>query len=693
MRSLSAGVLGLAITLVACHADRLPSEPSDPGLDEDVLFVSEIVRLPESALLDSQVSPAQAIAGDVGYVSLSPGTVPNGVEADVRNRASGIGTTVPISDGGFDPIPLPAEEGDTIDVTVRDDRGKTFEFTGMFRFRPPVVVRTGPSRGETDVSLNASIIVVFSGPMSGPSITGETIHLSRDGQTIPAVVTLGSDGIVAEVTPAEGLELGTTYTLVITNGARDIAGVPLDQEVRVEFTTVVVPPLLVVGLSPGVDTVEAGSRLQVSVTLWDATHPDSVVKGVPIRWRSSDPSIARVDTAGNVQGLGVGDVKIVADVVGLGAFTSRLTFTPLDFATVSAGGSHTCGLTTSGSAFCWGSNDAGQLGTGDSRPSLIPTPVQGGHRFITIAAGAEHTCGVTADERVLCWGSDRGWQLGRIDREPPDAPTVRLTPVELPGNLLFQAFDAGGAHGCGVDHSGAGFCWGEYSYPVGRLLLDGPRPFQGGLVFEVISSGGNHDCGLVPGGVTHCWGRNDRGQLGDGTLASRPTLTTDLDTTTAIVPQPVGGGRSFKAIAAGGEHTCALSGGTTYCWGDNRFGQLGTGELAPALSPLPVPTAGSLGFASLSSGDAHTCGIAGGAGYCWGRNDSGQLGDGTRKPRSAPVLITDGLTFASIYAGGEHTCGLTTSRVLYCWGNGASGELGNGYTGVYDRPTRVELQR
>jgi alpha-tubulin suppressor-like RCC1 family protein len=690
---LRCGILLLAVAQAACQADRLPTDPGHSQLDEDVLFVSEIVRLPASAGLQASAISADVIEGDVTYVSLAPGTVPGGTEARLRNRASGIGTTVPISDGGFDPIALPAQKGDTIDVTVRDNRGSSFEFNSIVVERRPVVVRTSPTRGETDVGARFVVLVVFSEPMRATTITGQTLLLLKGDQTVPAAVQLRQDGIEAQLTPQDVLEPGTTYTIVVTTGVTDLEGASLSEEVRVDFTTSQFPPSAVVGISPGVDTLEAGSRLQVSLTVWDA-NTGVAVEGIPVRWRSSDPSIARVDAAGHVQSVEAGDVVIFADVTGVGGFPSRLTFTPLSFVAVTAGITHTCGLSSTGDAFCWGANDHGQLGTGDHTSSLVPTPVTGGQRFTALVAGGEHTCGLATQGQTFCWGSDGGWQLGRLDRQAPDQATERLTPVALPGSPAFSTLTAGGAHGCGVATSGIAACWGEYAYPVGRLLLDGPETVAGRSDFVVIASGASHDCSLVAGGTAWCWGRNDQGQLGDGTLTSHPTLSDLVDTTTNIRPGAVAGTRTYQRIAAGGRHTCALSDGVGYCWGDDSFGQLGNGQFSSAPSNKPARIASGLEFSTLSAGDSYSCAVAsGGIGYCWGRNDSGQLGDGSRQHRSTPVAIASGLAFTSIATGAEHTCGVTTTGVLYCWGKGENGELGNGYTGVYDQPVKVSLQR
>lgn len=195
----------------------------------------------------------------------------------------------------------------------------------------------------------------------------------------------------------------------------------------------------------------------------------------------------------------------------------------LTFATLTVGDFHACGLTAAGAAYCWGLNDNGQLGDGTDLAQFegrsSPVAVVGELIFATISAGAAHSCGVTSAGAAYCWGSNRAGQLG-------DGTTAdRSTPTLVGGGVSFTAISAGGGHTCAVAAAGAAYCWGENKAgelgdetTTSRLT---PTPLAGDLTFSSVSAGFNHTCGVTPAGVAYCWGSNDHGQLGDGSTKDR----------------------------------------------------------------------------------------------------------------------------------------------------------------------------
>lgn len=258
--------------------------------------------------------------------------------------------------------------------------------------------------------------------------------------------------------------------------------------------------------------------------------------------------------------------------------------------------------------------------------------------------------------------------------------------------LLLAGVAAGRLHSCGWEASGQAFCWGFNSHgQLGNEAGDlecgqerlpchfRPARVEGDLAFSDMAAGTHFTCGTTTDQTAFCWGLNEEGQLGIGgaSTGGHPD------------PRPVSGGHSFASVTAGAAHACALTPrGEAYCWGRNDDGQLGDGTRVPRPAPVPVNT--DVRFTALAAGDRHTCGIATtGQGYCWGSNDSRQLGiESSRSPRR-PTPIADDRPLAGITAGEAHSCMRTAAGEPYCWGRNSDGQVGDGTTGTRPAPTRV----
>jgi alpha-tubulin suppressor-like RCC1 family protein len=328
--------------------------------------------------------------------------------------------------------------------------------------------------------------------------------------------------------------------------------------------------------------------------------------------------------------------------LGDGTTTNRLVPMPvaggLTFISVSAGAHYTCGVATSGAAYCWGYNGDGELGDGTTTQQLVPNAVAGGLTFASVHAGAgqslntAYTCGVTSSGTAYCWGDNTYGVLG------DGTTTRRLVPTAVAGGLTFTTVSVGGGyHSCGVTTSGAAYCWGNNFYgqlgdntTTQRLV---PTAVAGGLTFASVTAGDFHTCAVTTSGAGYCWGYNGYGQLGDGTTTQR------------LVPTTVAGGLTFASVdaartgSANFTYSCGVTtSGAAYCWGTNFYGQLGDGTTTQRLVPNTV--AGGLTFAGVGAGGIHTCGVAtSGAAYCWGYNGYGQLGDGTTTQRLVPMPV------------------------------------------------------
>lgn len=205
------------------------------------------------------------------------------------------------------------------------------------------------------------------------------------------------------------------------------------------------------------------------------------------------------------------------------------------FATFDTGAEHVCGITVQGAALCWGGNLWGQLGNGATAPaypyigSATPHPVTGGHIFGAISAGTNHTCALTGSGEAWCWGAGYDGQAG-------DGSTTGSLPDPVPvaGGLLFRSIDAGGNHTCAVATDDSGWCWGSTGFgqtgtgtPGAPAQVTQPAPVLGSLAWSEIRGGEIHTCGTTTSGAALCWGG-----AGLGTGSPDP----------AAAPVPVAGG-------------------------------------------------------------------------------------------------------------------------------------------------------
>ena len=459
-------------------------------------------------------------------------------------------------------------------------------------------------------------------------------------------------------------------------------------------TTQRLTPVDVSGLTSGVSTVAAGGSHTCALTTSGGLKCWGSNAGGQLGDGTTTQRLTPVDVSGlgsGVSAIAAGGNHTCAVTTGgvkcwgfngngqLGDGTTTQRATPVDVSgltigvsAIAAGQFHTCALTTGGGVTCWGLNSNGQLGDGTTASRLTPVDVSGLTSGVSaIAAGLAHTCALTTGGGIKCWGFNGTGQLGDGTTAP------RLAPVDVSGLTSgVSAIAAGIAHTCAVTTGGGVKCWG---FNGTGQLGDGTTASRltpvdvSGLTSGVsaIAAGGSHTCALTTGGGVKCWGRNIEGQLGDGTTTQR---TTPVDVS--------GLGSGVSAIAAGGNHTCALTtGGGVKCWGSNGSGQLGDGTTTQRLTPVDVSGLTS-GVSTVAAGGGHTCAVTTGGGVkCWGMNGNGQLGDGTTSQRTTPVDVS-GLTsgVSTIAAGRDHACAVTTGGGVKCWGFNSNGQLGDGTT-------------
>ena len=358
---------------------------------------------------------------------------------------------------------------------------------------------------------------------------------------------------------------------------------------------------------------------------------------------------------------------------------------------LSAGGYTTCAVTSPGLK-CWGLNEWGNVGNGTTVNQLLAVGVSGltefygEERVSAVVTGWNHNCALTTQDRgrghipnVYCWGDNSHYALGH-----PELNVNRYKPMPVRisnGNPNFfthitkgRGLALGNQHTCVLMDTGAVKCWGDnsqgqlgvgtttgsggnFAYPVNTLVLTSR--------VREIAAGAYYTCARLEDGGVKCWGANENGQLGDGTTIRRLT--------------PVAGGVSSDAVAlaTGSIHACVLLGsGGVKCWGANHYGQLGNGTTTSSGAAVNVSGLDSDAVA-LATGAIHACVLLGsGAVKCWGANDSGQLGDGTKTQRLTPVSVFGISSGAiAISAGASHACALLSTGGIKCWGFNQGGIL------------------
>jgi alpha-tubulin suppressor-like RCC1 family protein len=345
---------------------------------------------------------------------------------------------------------------------------------------------------------------------------------------------------------------------------------------------------------------------------------------------------------------------------------------PLIASSVSAGARHSCLLRPCGEIRCWGWNGDGELGDGTNIDSERPVAVVELRGVKAVAAGGWHSCALDSNGDVYCWGYNRDGQLGSGNT----TSTSRPVKAAVRGAVAIAAGGSSGSgHTCAVIQDGRVVCWGNGGF--GQLGNGDDAPLAGGFSSTPVSvigvtsatsvaAGANHTCALLASGSIQCWGSSLYGERGDGATRAPGSAT----------PTAVAGISDAIAITAGGTHACAvLKSGAVKCWGANSVGELGIGHVSIA-SPTPADVVGLTESAvSVAAGGDHTCAVgASGSLFCWGFNNTGELGippplrlsDVTPTVAAMPVPgVNDAV---AVTAGELHTCVRLRNGVLNCWG-------------------------
>lgn len=322
-----------------------------------------------------------------------------------------------------------------------------------------------------------------------------------------------------------------------------------------------------------------------------------------------------------------------------------------------SGNAHSCVVASDDNAYCWGygGNSSGRLGNNTQGVnSLVPvavyrTGVLSGLTVKSMSAGSDHTCAIASDDNAYCWGSNNYGQIGNSPSSATLVPAAVYRAGVLNG-LSIKAITSRDYFNCVIASDDNAYCWGfnykgqlgnnSTTYSTVPVAVDKSGALNG-LTIKAISAGLYHTCAIASDNNAYCWGYNNRGQLGINS-------TTDSLVPVAVDRSGALNGLTIKSISAGMNYsTCAIaSDNYAYCWGYNSSGQLGNNSTTNSSVPVAVDRSGVLSgltMKSISMSSSHACAIASDNNtYCWGYNGSnGILGNNSTTNSLVPVKVVN----------------------------------------------------
>ncbi len=339
-----------------------------------------------------------------------------------------------------------------------------------------------------------------------------------------------------------------------------------------------------------------------------------------------------------------------------------------------------CALLADKTVACWGRNDQGQLGNGKTNFSgeKAPVAVVDLKAVTDVAVGYRHACALLDTKKVVCWGDGGSGQLG--DGLSKDSSK----PVAVKGLAGVKAITMGGYFGCALLDGGTVRCWGaNYDGQLGtgdKLLAKEPVAVKGLSAVTALTAGMYGTCALRVDGSVWCWGAN----VYRNVAASK--VSDDV-----LQPTKRAGLGLMSNFDLGDGHGCGVGkDGQLRCVGRNNYGQSGTGKASTATSSEVRMVKGAAGAVVYSGGYYHgAANLADGLAMAWGGNLDGQLGDGTKTHRFAPVLMKYVKDIIQVEGSRNRTCVLRKDGSVWCTGDAVYYALGNGST--LDKTTLVKV--
>jgi alpha-tubulin suppressor-like RCC1 family protein len=556
----------------------------------------------------------------------------------------------------------------TITVTVQEKAADT----------PPGLRYTVPAYGATNVALDTNIQVIFTSNVDLSTVTDSTFKVSIGGTKVPGTITCSDP--VATFTPTSGLQPNTLYTATLTSGVKDIAGNDLFASDYVWSFSTIGYTLSAVIVSPNEDvTIQEGQSIAFQSSVSGGTAPYTY------KWNfSGDIPKSEEKDPGSITFNARGVYTVILRVTDAYGYTNvavrKVTVYSTsagDWTQVSAGIGHTLALKSDYTLWAWGDNTYGQLGNGTHVNRSFPVQISSDVGWTSVCAGAEFSLALRQDGTLWAWGRNNYGQLGdgtNIDRN---------TPVQVGTDNTWAKVAAGYGHCLAVKNDHTLWAWGLNS--SGQLgdstFIDKNYPIQIGASsnWSLVAAGYGHSLAIKNDRTLWSWGLNNHGQLGDGTYV------------VSNVPAQMDSENSWVAVAAGYAHNLALrNDASLWAWGDNSYGQLGDGSDDDSNTPVRIGDSDDT-WTAVAATHKHSLAIKNdGDLWAWGRNYTGQLGDGTIVDKTTPVQVGPGSTWAVVATGFYHTGAIKTGGTLWTWGYNASGQLGDKTMDMRTTPVQVK---
>ena len=441
-----------------------------------------------------------------------------------------------------------------------------------------------------DLNLNQSLHVtpVLLGGAGG-TISPNVVQSVAAGEIVQLTVTPDSDHKIASVTGCGVSLSGSTYNTASVTG---------DCTVSVSFAALKVSATAVLPRIAAGDNHSIAVKSNGTVWTWGSDSYGQLGDGGV----SDSPTPKQVNNSDMLVG-------VVVNAVG--------------------GGNHTVALKDDGTVWTWGNNTYGQLGNGGYTRKTV-NQVSGLTGVIAIAAGNSHTLALKSDGTVWAWGDNGSGQLGNGSNRQ------RQTPVKVTRLSDVIAIAAGDKHSAALKLDGTVWTFGDNrNGQLGNMsTLAQPVPVQvyGLNGVTAITAGSGFTVALKGDGTVWAWGINGNCQLGDGATINR------------IAPVQVNGLAGVTAIAAGPDSSHALalkSDRTVWAWGYNNYNQLGDGTGTATSRSIPVLVKGFADVMAIAAGQSHSLALRGdGTVWAWGDNGYGQMGTGTNERRIIPGTTT-----------------------------------------------------